>query len=176
METTLKDGQTLRICVATPEDAQVILAYIAQRSGESTFLTFGPGEFEMTVEQEAEFLRGCHGSVNQTYILGFIDGALVATANVSASARSRLRHCAEFGMSVRRSSWGLGIGAAMLDYLIAWARENPVLTKFDLRVRADNTRAISLYRGRGFIEEGLLRKQFFVDGEHYDLIAMGMDV
>jgi len=176
METTLKDGQTLAICAATPEDAQAILTYIDQISGESTFLTFGPGEFEMTVEQEAEFLRGCHESVNQTYILGFIDDALVATANVGASARSRLRHCAEFGMSVRRSSWGLGIGAAMLDYLIAWARENPVLTKFDLRVRADNIRAISLYRGRGFIEEGVLRKQFFVDGEYYDHIAMGMDV
>jgi len=176
VETNLKDGQTLKMCVAAPDHAQVVLAYVEQVSGESTFVTFGPGEFEMTVEQEAEFLRGCHESVNQIYILGFIDDALVATANVRASARSRLRHCAEFGMSVRRPFWGLGIGAAMLDYLVAWARENPVLTKFDLRVRADNKRAISLYRARGFVDEGVLRKQFCVDGEYYDLIAMGMDV
>ena len=176
MEITLKEGPTLKICVASPEDADAVLAYVEKVSGESNFLTFGPGEFEMTVEQDAEYLRACHQSTNQIYILGFIDDALVATAHVGASPRARLRHCAELGMSVSRPFWGIGIGAAMLDYLIMWARENPVLTKFDLRVRADNIRAISLYRARGFVEEGVLRKQFCVDGECYDLIAMGMDV
>jgi len=172
----LKGGQKLEIRVALPEDAARVLTYIEQVSSESSFLTFGPGEFEMTEEQEADFLRTCEQSPNQTYILGFLNHELVATANVGASSRSRLRHRGELGMSVSRAFWGLGIGGAMLDHLVEWAQENTMLTKLDLSVRTDNARGISLYRSRGFIEEGVLRKQFCFNGTFYDLCAMGMDV
>jgi RimJ/RimL family protein N-acetyltransferase len=172
----LRGGQKLEIRAAVPEDAARVLDYIEQVSGESSFLTFGPGEFDMTVEQEADFFRACQRSPNQTYILGFINNELVATANVVASSRLRLRHRGEIGMSVSRAFWGIGIGAAMLDHLVEWAQENVMLTKLDLLVRTDNARGIRLYRSRGFIEEGVLRKQFCFDGNFYDLCAMGMEV
>ena len=172
----LRGGQKLEIRAAVPEDAARVLVYTEQVSGESSFLTFGPGEFDMTVEQEADFFRACQRSPNRTYILGFINNELVATANVGASSRPRLRHRGEIGMSVSRAFWGLGIGAAMLDLLVEWAQENVMLTKLDLFVRTDNARGIPLYRSRGFIKEGVLRKQFYFDGNFYDLLAMGMEV
>ena len=46
----------------------------------------------VTVEQEADFFRANKESPNRTFILGFIDDELVATANVMASPRRRLRH------------------------------------------------------------------------------------
>ena len=64
----------------------------------------------------------------------------------------------------------------MLDHLIAWAKNNPILTKLDLDTRADNKRAIALYRSRGFVKEGRLRNNFYVDGQYYDALQMGMDV
>ena len=79
-------------------------------------------------------------------------------------------------MSVRKAFWGRGIGALLLDHLVAWARENPVLRKLDLRVRSDNANAIALYRKRGFSEEGLLRRQLRVKGIDHDVLAMGLDV
>ncbi len=172
----LKNGRTLEIREARADDAAQILVYVEQVSGESSFLSFGPGEFDLSAEQEADFLRGCQASANQTYTLGFVDDELIATANVMASPRPRLRHRGELGMSVRRSFWGLGMGAAMLDHLIKWSQENPMLTKLDLRVREDNTSAIALYRGRGFDDEGVLRKQVCFQGVFYDLMAMGMEV
>ena len=176
MSTTLKGGQKLEVRAAVPEDAEEVLAFIERVSGESNFLTFGPGEFHMTVEQEAEYFRTCQNKPSWTYLLGFIGDDLVATANMATHHRLRLQHRGELGMSVSRAFWGQGIGAAMLDHLVEWARKNPVLSKLDLRVRADNTRAIALYRGRGFVEEGVLRNQFCVEGKLYDFIAMGMDV
>ena len=176
MSIRLKNGQLLEMRVATRDDAEAILAYIEAASAETTFLTFGPGEFEMTVEQEADFLDASARSPNQVYLLGHVDGELITSAHIGASPRERLRHRGEMGMSVRRSHWGQGVGSAVLDYLIDWARENPMLTKLDLQVRVDNTRGIALYRGRGFIEEGVLRDQFRVEDKLYDLIAMGMQV
>ena len=173
---TLKDGRVLELSEARPEDAEPVLAYAECVSGETSFLTFGPGELKMTREQEAAFFRACQESPNQIYIVGRLGGEVVASANIAASPRRRLRHRGELGMSVRRDFWRLGIGGALLDHLLAWRRANPILSKLDLQVRADNAAAIALYRGRGFAEEGVLRKQFAVEGEFFDLIAMGIDL
>ena len=79
-------------------------------------------------------------------------------------------------MSVRKAFWGLGIGSALLDHVLLNVRQNTFLTKLDLHVRTDHARAIALYRSRGFIEEGLLRRQTSIGGIFYDNLAMGTDV
>ena len=38
--------------------------------------------------------------------------------------------------------------------LIDWARAHPGIEKFELQVRSSNARAIKLYEGLGFVEEG----------------------
>ena len=173
---SLKDGRVLELSEARPEDAELVLAYMERVSGETSFLTFGPGELGMTPDREAAFFRATQESSNQLYVLGRLGGEVVASANIAASPRRRLRHRGELGMSVLRDFWRLGIGGALLDHLLAWGRANPLLSKLDLQVRADNAGAIALYRGRGFVEEGVLRKQFVVEGEFFDLIAMGIDL
>lgn len=173
---TLKDGRVLELSEARPEDAEPVLAYVEGVSGETSFLTFGPGELQMTRDREAAFFRACQKSPNQVYVVGRLGGEVVASANIAASPRLRLRHRGELGMSVRRDFWRLGVGGALLDYLLAWGRVNPILSKLDLQVRSDNAAAIALYRGRGFVEEGVLRKQFAIEGEFFDLIAMGIDL
>lgn len=111
----LKNGCVLLIREAAPEDARAVLCYIEAVSGESDFLTFGPGEFELTETQEEDYLRKCREADNQLYLVGLIDDQLVSALSFSAGRRPRIRHSGEFGLSVRKSYWGLGIGAFMLD-------------------------------------------------------------
>ena len=173
---TLRDGRTLTIREAKPGDAAELLAYIEQLAGETQFLTMEPGEFSLTEEQEAHYLRQCADSPNQAYIVGCIDGVIVASASLGASNRVRIRHVCELGMSVKKDYWRLGIGRMLLNYLVAWARANPILVKMDLSVRADNDGAIALYRSFGFVEEGRHRRRMYAGGVYYDTIAMGLDV
>lgn len=42
----------------------------------------------------------------------------------------------------------------LLHELLSWACATPRVDKVELQVRASNTRAIALYRGLGFVEEG----------------------
>ena len=172
----LSDGRHVHFRSANPEDAAKVLEYVEAVAGESDYLTFGAGEFELTVEQEAAFLQTCLDSANQLYLLALIDDVIVATATIGARSRPRIKHRGTLGMSVRRSFRGLGLGAAILEQATQWARANPVLTKLDLTVRTDNSRAVGLYRRRGFALEGTLRKQLFVDGVYHDSHAMGLDV
>ena len=165
----LSAKSSLKIRTALPADAALLLDFVEQVNSESKFLTAEPGEFEMTEEEETNFVRDIVASSNQVFFLGFIGDKLISTCMVLASqTRVRLQHRGVLGISVARAYWGQGIGGAMLDHLIAWAKNNPILTKLDLDTRADNKRAIVLYRSRGFVKEGRLRNNFYVDGQYYD--------
>jgi RimJ/RimL family protein N-acetyltransferase len=172
----LVDGRVLLIREAEVEDARAVLDYINAISGESDFLSFGPGEFELTEPDEEEFLRQCRASDNQLYLLAIIDDILVATLNFSGGRRPRLRHRGEFGISVRQEYCGLGVGSRMLDALIEWAREGGIVKKINLRVRTDNRRAIRLYLHHGFVVEGTIHKEMVVGDRYYDHYWMGLEL
>ncbi|MFH1927277.1 MAG: hypothetical protein ABIK79_03745 [Chloroflexota bacterium] len=108
----LKNGRMLVIRKAAVEDARAVLDYIKGISGESDYLSFGPGEFELSVPEEEEYLRKCRDSDNQLYLLGLIDDMVVSTLTFSAGRRPRVRHSGEFGMSVRKRCWGVTVQLA----------------------------------------------------------------
>lgn len=172
----LKNGHVLVIREAAVEDARAVLDYVEGISGESDFLSFGPGEFELTEAEEEDFLRKYRDSDNQLYIVGLIDDTVVSTLTFSAGRRPRVRHSGEFGMSVRKQHWGLGIGSLMLDTLIDWARGTRIVKKINLRVRADNQRAIVLYKRKGFVIEGTIRREVFLDGKYFHHHWMGLEL
>jgi putative acetyltransferase len=68
---------------------------------------------------------------------------------------------------------GEGIGAALLDEAIRWARGAGV-EKIVLSVYPSNTAAISLYRRFGFVDEGRLSRQSRRSGGYLDEILMGL--
>lgn len=172
----LPGGVLLVIREAAAEDAAALLEYIEAVSGESEFLTFAPGEFKLSVTAEADVLRQYAAADNQLYLIGLVEGAITAVAILSASPRARIRHSAELAMSVRRRYWGQGIGSLMLDALISWARATRIITKIGLRVRADNERALHLYRRKGFALEGTLHKEMRVDDRYFDNHCLGLEL
>ena len=56
VEATLNSGERLLIRETTTADAPQLIAYIEAVASESDFLTFGPGEFGITIEQEKAYL------------------------------------------------------------------------------------------------------------------------
>ena len=79
----LKNGGVLLIREAAVEDARAALHYVENISGESDFLNFGYGEFELSEAEEEEFLRKQRNSDNQLYILGLIDDTVISTLTFS---------------------------------------------------------------------------------------------
>jgi RimJ/RimL family protein N-acetyltransferase len=171
-----KDGRDLFIREAEVRDASSILDYLEVISAETSFLTFGPGQFGLSQTQEAEYLEQCRKAENCLYLLAFLDGELAGTLTFSGGKRPRIRHTGELSMSVLGSYWGLGIASALLDALLEWARATRIVTKVNLRVRTDNQRAIALYLRKGFRIEGTLTKDLFVHGVYHDNILMGRDL
>jgi len=171
---SLKTGEALTIREATAEDAARMIRYVKMVGDETNFLTFSGSEFDLSVEAEAAFIASHRTSQNQLFIIGELDGEIVSLLNLSASHKPRLAHYGEIGVSVLRAHWGKGIGRAMMEYMIAWAKETGIIRKINLKVLRENTSAVQLYKKLGFEWEGTLRRDFYLDGQFQDAYCMGL--
>lgn len=70
----------------------------------------------------------------------------------------------------RRNGLGTRAGALLLDVAFDQLR----LTRVSTFVRADNEGSQRLTAGLGFCEEGRIRKGWFADGTHTDILVIGM--
>lgn len=173
---TLKNNLQFTLRHAKPEDAEALLAYLERVSGESENITFGPGEFGMSVEEEHAFLQRNAESPTSLYLIAEVAGEIAATLSFSTGKRPRLQHAGEFGTTVLRKYWNLGIGSQMLAYLIEWAKQTGTIRKINLRVRVDNLPAIHLYEKYGFVREGHHTRELFLHGQFIDVYSMGLQL
>jgi RimJ/RimL family protein N-acetyltransferase len=172
----LKNDIQITLRRVEPNDAENIIAYLHQVAGESENITFGPGEFELSVEEERLFLQHIARSPSSLYLIAEIADEIVGTLSFTVGKRPRLRHAGEFGMTVQRKYWNRGIGNRMLAYLIDWARQTPTIRKINLRVRVDNFPAIHLYEKFGFLQEGRITREFYLHGQFVDAYIMGLQL
>ena len=146
----LKNGKTCVLRSVEPRDAARMIAYMKIMLGETPFLLRTPEEFDYSVEGEAEVLRRRRDDPRALMILAEADGEIVATSDVTPmGTKSRTLHRAALGMSVRKDYWHLGIGSAMMERLIAQAKQAG-FEQIELEVVSTNRRAISLYTKFGF--------------------------
>ena len=173
---TLKSGLQLEIRIPTVEDAQPVLNFIDIISGESDNLTFGPGEFGITLEQEKNYFSHLKDDKDNLFVIGLIDGEIVCVSDMSTGKRKRMRHAGEINISVQKKYWNHGIGRTVLSELIKWGKEIRKLRKINLDVKEGNDPAIHLYESLGFQEEGRSSRGFQIDGKFYTLISMGLEL
>ena len=80
----------------------------------------------------------------------------------------------ELGMLVAAGWRGRGVGSALLEAGLRWARQAGA-HKVALQVWPHNRAARALYRKHGFVEEGVLRRHYpRRNGELWDAVVMGL--
>lgn len=105
-------------------------------------------------------------------------GILVADAGGEvvghAGVTMRRYGVADLGMLVAAGWRGQGVGSALLQASLTWARRAGA-HKVALQVWPHNEAALALYRKFGFVEEGRLRRHYRRrNGELWDAVVMGL--
>lgn len=175
-EVEIKNGEKLIIRKVKKEDTVQVVEYMLSIGGESDNLTFGKGELKMTIEDEEKFIEDINSKDNAIMIVAIINNRIIGSAALRSGDKNRIKHVGELGITVRKIYWGLGVGGAILNYLIQWAKSTGIIRKVNLIVRDDNENAIKLYKKYGFVEEGLITREFYIKGKFYDAIAMGLKI
>lgn len=157
---TLKDGRTCVLRNGTEVDGQALLDIFILTHAQTDFLLSYPEETNKTAEQEAQFLKERTESANEIELLAEVDGIVVGSAGIGCVRdREKVRHWAEFGISVDRAYWGLGIGRALTEASIECAKAAGYV-QLELEAVAENKNALALYKSIGFVEYGRNPKGF----------------
>lgn len=156
----LKNGKSCCIRNGIESDGQAVLECFNLTHEETDYLLSYPDENSYDPAKEGQFLKQKSESENEVQLVAEVDGKIVGIAGIEAvGAKYKVRHRAEFGISVIKDFWGLGIGRALVEACIESARAAGYL-QLELSAVAENARAISLYKAFGFSEYGRNPKGF----------------
>jgi putative acetyltransferase len=162
----------MQIRRAKPSDAASLVKHIQAIVAEPVRTAPLYPDEVVDASTERDLIEQYANSPRAIMLVADDDGQLVGDLTLRAiSPRRALEHVASLGMSVRASHRRRGIGRALLEEGIAWAK-GVGITRLELYVFADNAPAIALYESLGFQHEG--RRKHFVrfDDVYVDDLVM----
>lgn len=176
-EIELKIGEPLLLRSLRTEDAQQALNVCKMTADETLNLMRYADEWRLTLEQEREYIHNMENGSKSLMLGAFFRGKLVGIGSIAPpSSVDRTRHRAGLGIAVLKCCWGMGIGTAMMQALIAQAR-NTALEQLELEVVSTNETAIHLYERHGFETFACHpRKLKYRDGRYADMLLMMLDL
>ncbi len=154
-------------------DAKDFVYLINRVNQETQYLLQEPDEIKLTSLKEKKLIRGVLADKRQKWFVAECDGKVVGQISVCGiPGRTRLAHRADIGISVLKDYWHMGIGTALLQNGIDWAKEYG-FEQLELSVISCNTRAISLYEKFGFEIVGTIPNAIkYKDGSYADEYKM----
>lgn len=164
----------IRIRRAEPADAAE-LCRLAEDIGRE------PGDWLLTTEmwrgvaEERRYLRAARRHADAAVFVVDDEGELVGRLSISRDPHPASRHVADVGLMVGARHRRRGIGRALLEQAVRWARESGV-RKLELHVFPWNEPAIALYESFGFEREGYRKAHYLRDGREVDAILMAYPV
>ena len=160
------DGAGFTIRPMAGEDLDAVMDLRAAVAGEGRWIG---AELPLDVEGDrARLAPGRPGT--GAFVAIAADGTLIANLGIELATYG----VAHLGMCVADGWRGRGVGRALLQTAIDWARAASA-HKVELQCWPHNDAARRLYEGMGFVQEGYLRRHYpRKSGELWDAVVMGL--
>jgi L-phenylalanine/L-methionine N-acetyltransferase len=154
---------------AEPSDAAALIGLARDVGAEPERWLLAGGA--RTVWDERRYLRSVRRHPDAAVFLAEIDGLVVGRLSLGRDPHPASQHVADLGLMVAAAYRRRGVGRALLDEAVAWARRSGV-RKLELHVFRWNEPAIRLYERFGFESEGLRKSHYVRGDEEIDAILM----
>jgi RimJ/RimL family protein N-acetyltransferase len=167
--TTTRAGHPILLRLATPADAENLIAAVDEVARERSF--FLRSRFCVSAEHEREFLRRVQEE-GSLVLLAELQGSIAGWVTLMRGKQEYRQHVGELGIGVLATYRGAGVGSALIDAALGWAVDAR-LERVELGVRASNPGALRLYERFGFEAEGFSPRAVKDDlGEYDDIVHM----
>ncbi|MBO4572517.1 MAG: GNAT family N-acetyltransferase [Clostridia bacterium] len=150
-EYKLKDGRVATVRSPREKDVSAMLEYLYITAAETDFLLRYPEDcVEYTPESEKAVFDRINNSESEAMFACFLDGRVIATANVMWRTRIKTRHRAYVAITVIKEFWGQGLGTRLMTEMTELAKANENIMQIELEYIEGNERARALYEKLGF--------------------------
>ena len=164
-------GELVRLRAYEKSDADALFRWF---SDEEVTRWLGPPNLLSRAQQE-QFIEmaSAPGDDAKYFAIETLDGKLVGDCGLrKIDWKSRK---AEFFITIgEKQLWGKGFGSDALRIVIRLSFHRMNLNRLWLTTLVDNSRAVRCYEKCGFVREGLLRQETFVDGKYRDVLMMAL--
>jgi RimJ/RimL family protein N-acetyltransferase len=127
------------------------------------------------VGDERRYLKAVRRHPDAAVFVAETDAGVVGRLSISRDPHPASRHVADLGLMVAVGARRQGVGSALLEQAVAWARASGI-RKLELHVFPHNEAAIQLYEKFGFAREGYRHAHYRRGGGFVDAILMAYDV
>jgi RimJ/RimL family protein N-acetyltransferase len=159
---------------ATPADAAALVDLGRAVSAEPEGWLITRGDWRAAGD-ERRYLRAIRRSLHAAVFVAEAPEGVVGRLSLARDTHPASAHVADLGLMVAASHRRRGIGRALLEQAVAWAREVGI-EKLELHVFPHNEPAIRLYERFGFVREGYRRNQYRRGSGYVDAILMAYEV
>jgi RimJ/RimL family protein N-acetyltransferase len=128
-----------------------------------------------SVADERRYLKAIRRYPHAAVFVAEDTGTVVARLSLARDQHPASAHVADLGLMVAATHRRQGIGRALLETAVLWAREADV-EKLELHVFPWNEPAIRLYERFGFEREGYRKRHYRRGAETVDAILMAYAV
>jgi RimJ/RimL family protein N-acetyltransferase len=168
-------AETILVRRARPADAGALVALAEAVASEPEGWLISAGSWR-TQGEERRFLRSLRRYSDAAVFVAEADGAeIVGRLSLGRDPHPASRHVADLGLMVAADHRRRGVGRALLEQAVDWARDAGV-RKLELHVFPHNDGAVALYERFGFRREGFRRAHYRRGEEYVDAILMALDV
>ncbi len=165
---TIKNGQECIIRGITENDIPQVAAVINSVAEERLYIANeGIKDIKLFKKHLWEQIQSGYW----IFMVAELDGKIVGDFNLQIGSPSNRKHTAYIASLLIKEYRNLGIGSAMIQIATEKAKENN-MEKLCLSVFSSNIGAINFYKKCGFEMEGVLKKQFKIDGKYVDEVYM----
>jgi RimJ/RimL family protein N-acetyltransferase len=159
---------------ATTGDAAALVALAEAVGGEPEGWLISESSWR-SVGDERRYLRALRRYSHAGVFVAESPEGIVGRLSLARDSHPASYHVADVGLMVAAGHRRRGIGRALLDAAVEWARDHGV-RKLELHVFPHNEPALALYESFGFVREGY-RKAHYRRGTGYvDAILMAYSV
>ena len=163
-----------RIRQAAPGDAAALVRLAREVGAEPEGWLISTSEWRGAGD-ERRYLRTLRRSRDAAVFVAEAHEGIVGRLSVGRDPHPASAHVADLGLMVAKGHRRRGIGRALLEQAVDWARGTGV-TKLELHVFPHNEPAIRLYETFGFRREGYRERHYRRNGGLVDAVLMAYDV
>ena len=159
---------------ATPHDANALVELAESVGREDGRWILGTGPWR-AVADERRYLRTIQRHPDAAVFVAEDGADIVGRLSLSRDPHPASRHVADLGLMVAGTHRRQGIGRALMEQAVLWARSAGV-RKLELHVFPHNDPAIALYESMGFEREGYRKGHYRRDDGYQDAILMALEI
>lgn len=157
---------------AIPKDAEQVLKLLNRTATQTGFMTQGSEGVGVSVDEEMKQLDKIYSSENNCVFVAVVDEEIIGIASIHASDKPKIEHIGEIGVVIDKNFWGFGLGTLLMEELLMFADESPILSRLELQVQERNTRARHIYEKFGFKLEAILERGVKDEGQLLNVCFM----